>query len=81
MSRRTIIYLAAAAAIGVSSIATDAFAWRGGGFRAGVVRVGGVYHGGIYRRAYVRRGVGVAVAAPYYYGRPTCGYYPYSSCY
>jgi hypothetical protein len=61
MSRRTIIYLAAAVIIGMSSIATDAFAWRGGGFRAGGVRVGGVYHRGTYRGAYVRRGVGVGL--------------------
>jgi hypothetical protein len=25
--------------------------------------------------------VGAAVAAPYYYGRPQCGYYPYPPCY
>jgi len=93
MSNRSILYLAAATAIGISCIATDAFAWRGGGVRAGGVRVGyhgGVYRGGAYRGAYVRRGVGVglgaaavgaAVAAPSYYGRPACGYYPYPACY
>jgi len=68
MSKRTIISLAAAAIIGISCIATDAFAYRA---RAGGVRVGGV-HGGVayrrarvggvgYRGAYVRRGVGVGV--------------------
>ncbi len=65
---------------------------RAGGFRAGGVRVGGVYRGGAYRGGYVGRGVGVGVGvgaaaigaaavAPYYYGRPACGYYPYPPCY
>jgi hypothetical protein len=26
-------------------------------------------------------GVGAAVTAPYRYGRPACGYYPYPPCY
>jgi hypothetical protein len=95
MSKRSIMFLAAAAVIGISLMATDAFAWRGGGGRAGGVRVGGAYHGGVYRHGvgrgvYARRGVavgvgaaavGAAVAAPYYYGRPACGYYPYPACY
>jgi hypothetical protein len=86
MSYRTIISFATAAVIGISCISTEALAWRG---RAGVYH-GGIHRGGIYRGAYVRRGVGVglgaaavgaAVAAPYYYGRPACGYYPYPRCY
>jgi hypothetical protein len=94
MSYRTVISVAAAAILGIACVSTDALAWRGGGYRAGGVRVGGVYRGGVYRGAYVRRGVGVgvgvglgaaavgaAVAAPYYYGRPVCGYYPNPPCY
>jgi hypothetical protein len=95
MSYRTVISLAAATILGVACVSTDALAWRGGAYRAGGVRVGGVYRGGVYRGAYVRRGVGVgvgaaavgaaavgaAVAAPYYYGRSACGYYPYPPCY
>jgi hypothetical protein len=63
---------------------------RGGVYRGGVYRGGVAVRGGVYRGAYVRRGVGVgvgaaavgaAVAAPYYYGRPQCGYYPYPPCY
>jgi hypothetical protein len=96
MSYRTLISLAAVAILGSTIVSTDAMAFRGG-FRAGGARVGGVYRGGVYRGgayrgAYVRRGVGVgvglgaaavgaAVAAPYYYGRPLCGYYPYPACY
>jgi hypothetical protein len=94
MSYRTVISFAAAVTLAVACVSTDALAWRGGGYRGGAVRVGGVYRGGIYRGAYVRRGVGVgvgvglgaaavgaAVAAPYYYNRPACGYYPYPPCY
>jgi hypothetical protein len=94
MSYRTIISLALATTIGVACVSTDALAYRGvyrgGGVRVGGVYRGGVYRGGVYRGAYVRRGVGVglgaaavgaAVAAPYYYGRPQCGYYPYPPCY
>ena len=89
MSLRTIISLALATTIGVACVSTDAFAYRGGVYRGGVHR-GGVYRGGVYRGAYVGRGVGVglgaaavgaAVAAPYYYGRPQCGYSPYPPCY
>jgi hypothetical protein len=87
MSHRTVISLAAAAILGIACVSTDALAYRG--VRAAGVH-GGVYRGGVYRGAYVRRGVGVglgaaavgaAVAAPYYYGRPQCGYYPYPPCY
>jgi hypothetical protein len=91
MSYRTIISFATAAVIGISCISTEALAYRGraGVYHGGVHR-GGVYRGGVYRGAYVRRGVGVglgaaavgaAVAAPYYYGRPACGYAPYPPCY
>jgi hypothetical protein len=95
MSFRAIISLALATTIGVACVSTDAFAYRGGVYRGGGARVGGVYRGGayrggVYRGAYVGRGVGVglgaaavgaAVAAPYYYGRPQCGYSPYPPCY
>ena len=91
MSLRAIISLALATTIGVACVSTDAFAYRGGVYRGGVAVRGGVaWRGGVYRGAYVRRGVGVglgaaavgaAVAAPYYYGRPQCGYYPYPPCY
>jgi hypothetical protein len=60
-----------------------------GGYYAGGARRGGYY--GVYRGGrYVRPGVGVglgaaavgaAAAAPYYYGRPRCGYPPYPPCY
>jgi hypothetical protein len=88
MSLRVIISLALATTIGVACISTDAWAYRGV-YRGGVHR-GGVYRGGVDRGAYVGRGVGVglgaaavgaAVAAPYYYGRPQCGYSPYPPCY
>jgi hypothetical protein len=95
MSSRLITSIAAVTALATAFISTDASAWRAaGGVRAGGVYRGGVYRGGAYRGAYVRRGVGVgvgvglgaaavgaAVAAPYYYGRPACGYYPYPPCY
>jgi hypothetical protein len=89
MSYRTVLSIIAAAILGIACVSTEASAYRGV-YRAGGVRVGGVYGGGVYRGAYVRRGVGVgmgaaavgaAVAAPYYYGRRACGYYPYPSCY
>jgi hypothetical protein len=89
MSLRAVISLALVTTLGVACVSTDALAYRGV-YRGGGVRVGGVYRGGVYRGAYVRRGVGVglgaaavgaAVAAPYYYGRPACGYYPYPPCY
>jgi hypothetical protein len=93
MSLQAVISLALVTTLGVACVSTDAFAYRGV-YRGGAVRAGGVYRGGVYRGAYVRRGVGVgvgvglgaaavgaAVAAPYYYGRPQCGYYPYPPCY
>ncbi len=87
MSYQSIIALAVATTLGVACVSTDAFAYRGVYRGGGAVR-GGVYRGGAYRGAYVRRGVGLgaaavgaAVAAPYYYGRPQCGYYPYPPCY
>jgi hypothetical protein len=96
MSLRIAISVAVVAILGVACVSTDAFAYRGGVYRGGAAVRGGVYRGGVavrggvYRGAYVRRGVGVgvgaaavgaAVAAPYYYGRPQCGYYPYRPCY
>jgi hypothetical protein len=89
MSLRTLISVAVVATLGIACVSTDALAYRGGVYRGGAVR-GGAYRGGVYRGTYVRRGVGVglgaaavgaAVAAPYYYGRPQCGYYPYPPCY
>jgi hypothetical protein len=85
MSLRMVTALALVTTLGIACVSTEAFAWRGGVYRGGV----GV-RGGVYRGAYVRRGVGVglgaaavgaAVAAPYYYGRPACGYAPYPPCY
>lgn len=96
MSYRTLMSLTAAAIVGIACVSTDALAYRGvrggvavrGGVYRGGVAVRGGYRGGVYRGAYVRRGVGLgaaavgaAVAAPYYYGRPQCGYYPYPPCY
>ena len=90
MSLRTLISVAVVATLGIACISTDALAYRGGVHRGGVAVRGGVYRGGVYRGAYVRRGVGVglgaaavgaAVAAPYYYNRAQCGYYPYPPCY
>ena len=77
MSRRNLISLAASVIIGVgciATVATDAFAYRGGArvgragvyhggvHRAGVYR-GGVYRGGVYRGAPIARGVAVGVGA------------------
>ena len=64
MAYRTMIVLAATAAIGVASFSSTAFAFRGGGgFHGGVGRGGVGVHGGIYRGgvghgAYARRGWG-----------------------
>lgn len=93
MSYRTVISIAVAAILGIACVSTDALAYRGGG-RVGGVHAGGAYRGGAYRGGYARRGVGVgiglgigaaavgaAVAAPYYYNRGACGYYPYPACY
>ncbi len=82
-ARRGVGGVRAGGAVGVGGV------YRGGAYRGGAYR-GGAYRGGVYRGAYVGRGVGVglgaaavgaAVAAPYYYGRPACGYYPYPPCY
>jgi hypothetical protein len=96
MSRRVAVSVAIVATLGIACVSTDAVAHRGGVYRGGVAARGGVYRGGVawrggaYRGAYVRRGVGVglgaaavgaAVAAPYYYGRSQCGYYPNPPCY
>jgi hypothetical protein len=96
MSLRTLVSIAVVATLGIACVSTDALAYRGGVYRGGVAVRGGVYRGGVawrggaYRGGYVGRGVGVglgvaavgaAVAAPYYYGRPQCGYYPYPPCY
>jgi hypothetical protein len=90
MSLRMVTALALITTLGIACVSTEAFAWRGGVYRGGVGVRGGVYRGGVYRGAYLRRGVGVglgaaavgaAVAAPYYYGRPACGYPPYPPCY
>ena len=96
MSLRIAISVAVVVTLGVGCVSTDAFAYRGGVYRGGAAVRGGVYRGGVawrggaYRGAYVGRGVGVglgaaavgaAVAAPYYYGRSQCGYYPYPACY
>jgi hypothetical protein len=83
MSLRVVISVAVVAVLGVASVSTDALAYRAV-YRGGAVRVGGVYRGA-YVRPGVRVGVGAAavgaaVAAPYYYGRPACGYYPYGPC-
>lgn len=86
MSLRIIISLAVVSTLGVASVSTDAFAWRGGVYRGGVAR-GGIYRGGVAWRGGYRPGlavgaaaIGAAAAAPYY-GRPACGYYPYPPCY
>ena len=90
MSLRMVTALALVTTLGIACVSTEAFAWRGGVYRGGVGVRGGIYRGGVYRGAYLRRGVGVglgaaavgaAVAAPYYYGRQACGYYPYPPCY
>ena len=63
MAYRTVIILAATAALGVASFSSDAFAFRGGaGVRGGVGgRGGGVYRGGAGHGAYARRGWGPGV--------------------
>jgi hypothetical protein len=84
----------AGACVSTDALAYRGGGYRAGGVRVGGVYRGGAYRGGAYRGAYVRRGVGVGVGvgvgaaavgaaavAPYYYGRPACGYYPYSPCY
>jgi hypothetical protein len=49
MAYRTIIVLAATAALGVASFSSDALAWRGGAGRVGVGRGGVGFHGGAWR--------------------------------
>jgi hypothetical protein len=71
-------------ASGAAALFIDWFAARGGG---GGVVVGGrpAWHGAWYAHpgAAFAAGaaVGAAVAHPYYYGAPPCGYYPYPPCY
>ena len=97
MSHRTVISIAAAAILGLACISTDALAraggFHGGGFHGGYHGRGGAYGAGYGRGGWGRGGwglgaaavgaaaVGAAVTAPYYYGRPACGYYPYAACY
>ena len=81
------------AALGVACISTDASAyyrrggavvWHGAGGHAGAVAWrGGPYYGGARwgAAAVGAAAVGAAAAAPYYYNRPACGYYPYPPCY
>ena len=69
---------------GAAALFIDWFAARG---PAGRVVVGGgpAWHGAWYAHpgAAFAAGaaVGAAAAAPYYYGPPRCGYYPYPPCY
>ena len=69
---------------GAAALFIDWFAARG---PAGRVVVGGrpAWHGAWYAHpgAAFAAGaaVGAAVAHPYYYGPPRCGYYPYPPCY
>jgi hypothetical protein len=60
----------------------------GGAWRGGAYWHAPVYHGAWYGAAAgaavgVAAGaaIGAAAAAPYYYGPPRCGYYPYPPCY
>jgi hypothetical protein len=72
MSYRTIVSIAAAALLGITSVSTEALAYRGGARAGGVHRGGGVaYHGGgayhrggyAYRGGYWRPGVAAGAAA------------------
>ncbi len=89
-----IIVAAAALALGVASLSTEALAFRGGARGAGHYAYHGHsgYHGGYaYRRGYVRPGAAVgaaaagaavgAAAAGSYYNSAECGYYPNPPCY
>ena len=71
-------------ATGAAALFIDWFAARGGGGRV-VVGGGPAWHGAWYAHpgAAFAAGaaVGAAVAHPYYYGAPPCGYYPYPPCY
>ena len=91
MAYRTVIALAAAAALGVVSFSSDAFAFRGGvGGRGGVghggaVYRGGAWRGGVGRGAYAGRrwgpgwgvaaGVGAAAVGAAAIGAATSPYY------
>ena len=94
MPSRTIVVAAAALALGVASLSTEALAFRGGARGGGHYGYHGHsgYHGGYaYRRGYVRPGVAVgaaaagaavgAAAAGSYYNSAECGYYPNPPCY
>jgi hypothetical protein len=69
---------------GAAALFIEWFAARGGGGRV-VVGGGPAWHGAWYGHpgAAFAAGaaVGAAVAHPYYYGAPLCGYYPYPPCY
>jgi hypothetical protein len=79
-----------AGASGAAALFIDWFAARGGwGHGAVVVGRGPAWHGAWYGHPGAAFATGVAVgavgaaaaAAPYYYGPPRCGYYPYPPCY
>jgi hypothetical protein len=74
-------------AAGAAALFIDWFAARGIGGRA-VVGGGPAWHGAWYGHPGAAFATGVAVGAvgaavahPYYYGAPPCGYYPYPPCY
>ena len=56
-------------------------AWHGGAYWHAPVYHGAWYASGVAAGAAVGAAVGAAAAAPYYYGGPQCGYYPYPPCY
>lgn len=76
-------------ASGAAALFIDRFAVHYGGGHGDVVVGGGhAWHGAWYARPGAAFATGVAVgavgaaaAAPYYYGAPPCGYYPYPPCY
>jgi hypothetical protein len=72
---------------GSAALFIDWFAVRGGGGGFAVGR-GPAWHGAWYAHPGAAFATGVAVGAvgaavahPYYYGAPPCGYYPYPPCY
>jgi hypothetical protein len=71
---------------GAAALFIDWFAARGGGGRV-VVGGGPAWHGAWYGHpgaafaAGAAVGAAAAATAPYYYGPPHCGYYPYPPCY
>lgn len=73
-------------AAGAAALFIDWFAARGGGGRV-VVGGGPAWHGAWYGHpgaafaAGAAIGAAAAATAPYYYGPPHCGYYPYPPCY